>query len=109
MLRKIECFLSPGKIDPMRDMLVRKGIEGMSLIQAQGFGTRSKVDKKGMPVLEERVKIEIVVEESRVDEIVGEIQTLAGIGVIGVGKVFVLPVEDAVRLSTREAGKSAIF
>lgn len=109
MLRKIECFLQPGKLEPVRDMLINKGVEGMSVIEAQGFGTRSKLDKKGKPILEKRVKVEIVLDESRVEEILSELKSLAGDGEIGMGKAFVIPVEDAVRLATREVGKSAIF
>lgn len=107
MLRKIECFLTPSKVDKIRDMLIRKNVDGMSLTQAQGFGTRSKV-KNGVPQFEERVKVEIVVDEMIVDDIIREIKDLAGAGTIGAGKIFVIPVEDAVRLSTSEQGRSAV-
>lgn len=108
MLRKIECFLTPSKLDKMREMLLRKGIEGMSVLDARGFGTRSTV-KDGVPQFEDRVKVEIVVHENEVEEILAGIKDLAGAGEIGAGKVFVIPVEDALRLSTREHGRSAIF
>lgn len=108
MLRKIECYLTPGKIEALRDMLLSKNIEGMSVIDAQGFGTRSKKNG-GKPILEKRMKVEIVVAESRVDEIVSAIRKLATSGSIGTGMVFITIVEDALRLSTREVGKSAIF
>ncbi|MFN3485465.1 MAG: P-II family nitrogen regulator [Planctomycetota bacterium] len=108
MLRKIECFLMPSKLDPMRDMLIRKGVEGMSISEVRGFGKSSKV-KDGVPQFEERVKVEIVVHENEVEEILRAIRDLAGLGEIGAGKVFVIPVEDALRLSTREHGRSAIF
>lgn len=108
MLRKIECFLTPSKLDKMRDLLIDRGVGGMSVTQAQGFGSRSEV-RNGVPQFEERVKVEIVVHENEVDEILRGIKDLAGTGEIGAGKVFVLPVEDAVRLSTREQGRSAIF
>jgi nitrogen regulatory protein P-II 1 len=107
MLRKVECFLTPSKLDPLRDMLVKHRIEGMSVLQAQGFGTRSKL-KNGIPQFEDRVKVEIVVDEHQIDTVMRGIQALAGDGQIGAGKVFVIPVEDAVRLSTREAGRSAL-
>lgn len=108
MLRKIECFLMPSKLEGLRDMLVRMKIEGMSVIEARGFGTRSKL-VGGKPQFEDRVKVEIVVDENIVDDIIASIKTLAGAGTIGAGKIFVIPVEDAVRLSTREAGKSAVI
>lgn len=109
MLRKIEAFLTPTKIEPLRDFLLTKGVEGMSIMDAQGIGIRSKKDKKGKPQIEKRMKVEIVVGEDRVDEILIGIKSLAADSSIGAGMVFVLPVEDAVRLSTREVGKSAIF
>jgi nitrogen regulatory protein P-II 1 len=108
MLRKIECFLTPHKLDKMRQMLVEKGIEGMSVTEARGYGTRSK-QVKGVPQFEERVKVEIVVSEGVVDDVIAGIKGLAGAGEIGAGKIFVIPVEDAIRLSTREHGRSAIF
>lgn len=107
MLRKIECFLMPSKLEGMRDMLLKMGIEGMSVSQVRGIGTRSKV-VGGKPQFEERAKVEIVVDEQVVDDILHAIRALAGAGTIGAGMVFVIPVEDALRLSTREVGKSAV-
>ncbi len=108
MLRKIECFLQPTKLDRIRELLLRKGVEGMSVLEARGFGIRSAM-QDGVPQFEERIKIEIVVDEKVVDDVLAGIKALAGEGEIGPGKVFVIPVEDALRLSTREQGKSAIF
>ena len=107
MLRKIEAFLTPSKLEPLRELLLKSQVEGMSVIQGQGWGTRSKV-KNGKPQFEERVKVEIVLDEGDVDSLIRGIQDLAGAGNLGSGKIFVIPVEDAVRLSTREAGKSAV-
>ncbi len=107
MLRKIEAFLTPSKLDPLRELLVKRRIEGMSVMQAQGWGTRSKV-RDGKPQFEDRVKVEIVLDEDQVDSLIRDIQNLAGSGNLGSGKIFVIPVEDAVRLSTRESGKSAV-
>lgn len=108
MLRKIECYLIPSKLDRLRETLIKESVQGMSVLQAQGFGTRSK-KKNGMPELEDRVKVEIVVGEDRLDHVLAEIKALAGAGTIGAGMVFVSPVEDAIRLSTREHGKAAII
>lgn len=108
MLRKIECFLNPSSLESLRDLLVKTGIEGMSFAEVQGFGMRSKKDKNGKPVLERRIKVEIVTPERRVEEIIREIKTLAGQGEIGQGILFVVPVEDALRVSTREVGTSAV-
>lgn len=108
MLRKLECFLVPAQLDSLRDMLLKEGVEGMSVTDAQGFGTRSK-NVRGKPQLEQRIKVEIVLEESIVDETIRKIKELVGSGRMGAGMIFVIPVEDVVRLSTREAGKQAII
>ncbi len=108
MLRKLELYLMPSKLDKMRELLVKKGIQGMSVVQAQGYGTRSK-SKNGMPQFEDRVKVEIVVGEDTLDGVVAGIKDLAGTGAVGAGMIFISTVEDAIRLSTREHGKSAIF
>jgi nitrogen regulatory protein P-II 1 len=107
MLRKIEAFLTPSKLEPLRELLLKRGIEGMSFTQAQGWGTRSKL-KNGKPQFEDRVKVENVLDDKEVDSLIKGIQDLAGAGTLGSGKIFVIPVEDAVRLSTRESGKSAV-
>jgi len=107
LLRKIEAFLTPSKLEPLRELLLKRNVEGMSVMQAQGWGTRSKM-RNGKPQFEDRVKVEIVLAEADVDDLIRGIQELAGSGNIGSGKIFVIPVEDAVRLSTREAGKSAV-
>lgn len=108
MLRKIDCYLIPSKLDKMRDMLLKRGIEGMTVSDVRGYGTRSKM-RNGIPQFEDRVKVEIVVDETKVDNILTGIKDLAGAGTIGAGMIFVLPVEDAIRLSTREHGRAAIL
>ena len=82
MLRKIEAFLTPSKLDPLREVLLKRGIEGMSVLQAQGWGTRSKV-RNGKPQFEERVKVEIVLDEDQVDSLIRDIQNLSGSGQFG--------------------------
>jgi nitrogen regulatory protein PII len=59
MLRKIECFLTPSKLEGLRNLVLDKGIEGMSVLDARGFGARSEV-VDGVPLFEHRVKVEIV-------------------------------------------------
>ena len=108
MLRKVECYLVPSNLEKLRDLLVKMGVDGMSVTDARGFGTRSPV-KNGAPQLEERVRVDIVVDVRVVDDVINGIKNLVGEGDIGAGMCFVIPVEDAVRLRTREHGKSALF
>lgn len=113
MLKKIECFLQPSKVDEIKDELVKIGVEGMSVSEVKGFGTQRgylEEEKINMKVkFLPKVKVEIVVDEEIVEEVIGAIRRLCTAKTIGAGKIFVIPVEDAVRIRTAEAGKSAIY
>ena len=109
MLKKVECFMEKSSLEALRDALIEEGVEGMTVSEAEGFGRRSDTDKAGKPILGRRMKIEIVVDEESVEPVIRRISKLAGLGKVGSGKIFVLPVEDALRISTRESGKSAIY
>lgn len=112
MLKKIECFIQPSKLDAIKDELINAGIEGMSVSEVKGFGKQrghvkgEKADKevKFLP----KIKIEIVMDEEIVEEVIEKIKKLVTTGTFGAGKIFVLPVEDAVRIRTEETGRSAI-
>ena len=111
MLKKIECYITSTKLDSIKSALIEKGIEGMSVISVQGFGRQQVQEKKdNVDSVEfgERVKLEIVVEEIAVESICHEIMTLAKSGSSGDGKIFVTPVEEAIRISTAEVGTKAI-
>ena len=112
MLKKIEGFIQPTKLEPLKDALTAAGVSGMTAYTVQGFGRQLgyKADEPAGPQAKflEKTKIEIVVEEEQVDGVVQLIINLAQTGTIGAGKVFVLPVEDAVRIGTREMGTAAI-
>jgi len=113
MLRKIECFIQPSKLDKIKDALIEAGVDGMSVSEVEGFGRqrgRLNGDASSKEVsFRKKTKIEIVVDEEIVDEVTSLIVKLARTGKIGAGKVFVIPVEDAIRIRTSEAGKAAIY
>lgn len=113
MLKKVECFIQPSRLDGVKDALTDIGVEGMSVIEAKGFG-RQRGFVEGEPSGEKakflpKTKLEIVVDEEMVEEVISVVQRLASTGTIGSGKIFVVPVEDAIRIRTHEAGKSAIY
>jgi len=113
MLRKIECYIQPSKLDEIKDALIDAGVDGMSVSEVQGFG-RQRGQLNGEEVGQKvkfrpKTKLEIVVDEEIVDDITKLIVKLARTGKIGAGKIFILPVEDAVRIRTSESGKSAIY
>jgi nitrogen regulatory protein PII len=113
MLRKIECFIQPSKLDKIKDALIEAGVDGMSVSEVEGFG-RQRGQLNGDTPQEKvsfrpKIKLEIVVDEEIVDEVTSLIVKLARTGKIGAGKVFIIPVEDAIRIRTSEAGKAAIY
>jgi len=112
MLRKIECYIRPSTLDDLRDDLLKAGIDGMSVSHVEGFGRQRGylADEEPANTVKflPKCKIEIVVEEDIVDDILKVIVGHGQTGTIGAGKIFVIPVEDAVRVGTGERGHSAI-
>jgi nitrogen regulatory protein P-II 1 len=112
MLRKIECFIQPSRLDKIKDALIEAGVDGMSVSEVEGFGRqrgRLNGEKSSKEIkFRKKTKLEIVVDEDIVDEVTRLIVALARTGKIGAGKVFILPIEDAIRIRTSEAGRSAL-
>lgn len=116
MLRKIECYIQPSKLEPLTRALVEAGVDGMSVSEIKGFGRqRGHVpqdaeggDAAAEPRFLPKLKLEIVVGEETVDETVQLIVKLARTGTVGAGKIFVVPVEDAIRVGTGETGYPAV-
>jgi nitrogen regulatory protein PII len=112
-MKKIEAIIKPFKMEDVKEALAEIGIEGMTVTEVKGFGRQkghteiyrgSEYTVDFLP----KVKLEIVVTDERVTKAVEVIVQSAKTGKIGDGKVFVLPVEDAVRIRTEERGDSAI-
>ena len=112
-MKKIEAIIKPFKLDDVKEALNEIGIQGMTISEVKGNG-RQKGHKeiyRGAEYVVDfipKIKIEIVVEASRADEVVRKIQDAANTGKIGDGKIFVFPVEQAIRVRTGEKGKDAI-
>jgi nitrogen regulatory protein PII len=112
-MKKIEAIIKPFKLDDVKEALNEIGIQGMTISEVKGYG-RQKGHKeiyRGAEYVVDfipKVKIEIVVDASRADEVVSKIQVAANTGKIGDGKIFVFPVEQAIRVRTGEKGKNAI-
>ena len=112
-MKKIEAIIKPFKLEDVKEALAEIGIEGMTVSEVKGFGRQkghteiyrgSEYTVDFLP----KVKFEIVVIEDRVQKAVDAIVQAAKTGKIGDGKVFVLPIEDAVRIRTEERGDIAI-
>jgi len=112
-MKKIDAIIKPFKLDDVKEALNEIGIQGMTISEVKGYG-RQKGHKeiyRGAEYIVDfipKVKIEIVVEAERVQEVVEKIREAANTGKIGDGKIFVTPVEEALRVRTGETGKDAI-
>lgn len=112
-MKKIEAIIKPFKLDDVKEALNDIGIQGMTISEVKGYG-RQKGHKeiyRGAEYVVDfipKIKIEIVVAADRADQVVQKIREAANTNKIGDGKIFVLPVEEAVRVRTGEKGSDAI-
>ncbi|MGD2000256.1 MAG: P-II family nitrogen regulator [Desulfobacterales bacterium] len=112
-MKKIEAIIKPFKLDDVKEALNEIGIQGMTISEVKGYG-RQKGHKeiyRGAEYIVDfipKVKIEIVVEAERAENILEKIREAANTGKIGDGKIFVSPIEEAIRVRTGETGKDAI-
>jgi nitrogen regulatory protein PII len=112
-MKKIEAIIKPFKLDDVKEALNEIGIQGMTISEVKGYG-RQKGHKeiyRGAEYVVDfipKIKIEIVVEDDWADKVLDTIKVSAFTGKLGDGKIFVLPVEQAIRVRTGETGKDAI-
>ncbi len=112
-MKKIEAIIKPFKLDDVKEALYEAGIKGMTVSEVKGHG-RQKGHKeiyRGAEYVVDfipKIKIEIIVDAEIVDQVVETIRNAANTGKIGDGKIFVLPVDDVIRVRTGEHGKDAI-
>lgn len=112
-MKKIEVVIKPFKLDDVKEALTDIGIQGMTVSEVKGYG-RQKGHKEVYRGAEyavdfvPKLKIEIAADEEIADQVVDTIVKTAYTGKIGDGKIFVFPMEDAVRIRTGERGKDAL-
>ena len=112
-MKKIEAIIKPFKLDDVKDALSDLGIKGLTVSEVKGFG-RQRGHKEVYRGAEyqvdfvPKIKIEVVMEESLVPNAVDVILEKAATGQIGDGKIFILPVEEVIRIRTGEKGNEAI-
>ncbi|HTK91570.1 MAG TPA: P-II family nitrogen regulator [Verrucomicrobiae bacterium] len=112
-MKKVEAVIKPFKLDDVKEALTQLGVYGMTVTEVRGFGRQkghtelyrgSEYTIDFLP----KVKVEVVVPNELVDKVVSAIASAAKTGSIGDGKVFVLPLGEAIRIRTGEKGESAI-
>lgn len=112
-MKKVAAIVKPFKLEEVKEALTGLGIQGMTITEVKGFG-RQKGHKevyRGAEYVVEflpKIKIEVVVGEDIVDDTVQAIVKAASTGRIGDGKIFVSPIDDAIRIRTGESGEVAI-
>jgi nitrogen regulatory protein P-II 1 len=112
-MKKIEAIIKPFKLDDVKEALNGIGIKGMTVSDVKGYG-RQKGHKEIYRGAEYEVdfipktKLEIIVDADQVDQVVDTIREAANTNKIGDGKIFVLPVEEVIRVRTGEKGREAI-
>lgn len=112
-MTKIECIIRPGKLEDVKDALGKFGIQGMTVSQVIGCGLQKGRTEvyRGTEYsinLLPKIKVEIVIANNYVDEVIKLITKAARTGEIGDGKIFTYPVENAIRIRTGENGEAAI-
>jgi nitrogen regulatory protein P-II 1 len=112
-MKKIEAIIKPFKLDDVREALQDLGIQGLTITEVKGFGRQkghTEIYRGAEYVVDflPKIKIEAVMPEDKVHEAVEIITKVAQTGRIGDGKIFVLPVDDVVRIRTGETGENAL-
>ncbi len=112
-VKKIEAIIKPFKLDEVKEALHEVGVQGMTVTEVRGFGRQKGHTElyRGAEYVVDflpKVKIEVIVENGQVDDVVEAIQNAARTGRIGDGKIFITSVENVIRVRTGERGKEAI-
>jgi nitrogen regulatory protein P-II 1 len=112
-MKLITAILKPGKLDDVKEALQASGVAGITVSEASGFGRQGGHTEvyRGAEIkvnLVQKIRLEVLVADNKVDEIVQVIVKTASTGSIGDGKIWTTPVESVVRVRTGETGEAAI-
>ncbi len=112
-MKKVEAIIKPFKLDEVKESLSEIGIQGMTVNEVKGFGRQKGHTElyRGAEYVVDflpKVKIEIIVPDAKARQVVETIEKAARTGRIGDGKIFVLPIDEVVRIRTGERGSEAL-
>jgi len=112
-MKKIEAIIKPFKLDEVKEALHDVGIQGITVLEAKGFGRQKGHTElyRGAEYVVDflpKVKIEVVIEDSLLERVVDAIQNAAQTGRIGDGKIFISTIDEAIRIRTGERGAEAV-
>jgi nitrogen regulatory protein P-II 1 len=112
-MKKIEAIIRPFKLDEVKEALVEEGIRGLTISEVRGYG-RQKGHTETYRGSEYRIefipkiKIEVVVEDSKTEKVIEAILRTAKTGQVGDGKIFIYDIKDVIRIRTEESGQEAL-
>jgi len=112
-MKMVTAIIKPFKLDDVRQALSDIGVQGVTVTEVKGFGRQKGHTElyRGAEYVVDflpKVKMEIAIDESRLDQVLEAIQTSANTGKIGDGKIFVSPIEQVIRIRTGESGPEAL-
>lgn len=112
-MKKIEAIIKPFKLDDAKEGLAKTGIQGLTVSEVKGFGRQKGHTElyRGAEYVVDflpKIKLEIVIDDDKTESVIEAIAGAANTGKIGDGKIFVLPLEEAVRIRTGERGPAAV-
>ena len=112
-MKKVEAIIKPFKLEEVKDSLAAAGVQGITVSEVKGFGRQKGHTElyRGAEYIVDflpKVKIEVVVSDGDVDKVIEAIQSAAKTDRIGDGKIFVLPMQEVIRIRTGETGSEAI-
>ncbi len=112
-MKKIEAVIQPFKLDDVKEALKEIGVQGLTVIEEKGFGRQKGHTElyRGAEYVVDflpKLKLEIIIPDSMVTKVVDAIMDSAKTGKIGDGKIFILPMEDVIRIRTGERGENAL-
>ncbi|HDD44416.1 MAG TPA: P-II family nitrogen regulator [Candidatus Desulfofervidus auxilii] len=112
-MKKIEAIIKPFKLDEVKEALTEIGVQGMTITEVRGFGRQkghTEIYRGAEYVVDflPKVKIEVIVPDNLVLKAIETIKQAAHTGKIGDGKIFIIPIEDVIRIRTGEQGEEAL-
>ena len=112
-MKKVEAIIKPFKLEEVKEALNALGIQGMTVSEVKGFGRQKGHTElyRGAEYIVDflpKVKVEVVVQDEILEKVLDAVSKAAKTGRIGDGKIFVIPVEDVIRIRTGETGEEAV-
>ena len=112
-MKKVEAIIKPFKLDEVKDELNSIGVLGLTVIEVKGYGRQKGHTElyRGAEYAVDflpKIKIELIISDELVDDVIDRIKSKAHTGRIGDGKIFISTIDEVIRIRTGESGKSAI-